>query len=175
MLEELAGSKIEPAQRLLPQRQHPLMREPFQVMHRWPVRTVLRVVADVDEALLLELVIGLAAWKRLEKDEFRILRIELDREVNGVANALLGIAGQSEAEESRGLEPDVLGCPDRLAYLILGDALLDELEDAVVAALDPEAHVAQAHLLERGQDLLAHHVRAQAVGDLEMQPVRLLL
>src|SRR5438552_11037768 len=123
------------------------MRQPIQMVHRWHVRAVLRVIANVDQALFLELIKYLAARKRLEEHEFGVLGIELDGEIDGISDAVLGVPGQAQNEKAPRLEANVLRNTDRFSHLVLGDALLHELQDTVIAALDPETYVAQADLL----------------------------
>ena len=144
------------------------------MVHRWHVRAVLRVILNVDQPLFLELIKHLAPRKRLEEHEFGILGIELDGEIDGVADAVLGVPGQAQNEKAPRLEADVLRNTDRFAHLVLGDALLHEFQHTVIAALDPETDVAQADLLQCREDLLIDHVGTEAIGDFEVQLIRLL-
>src|SRR5207245_6119149 len=118
------------------------MRQPIQMVHRWDGRAVVRVTANVYQALFLELIKHLAARKRLEEHESGVLGIELDGEIDGISDAVLRVPGQAQNEKAPRLETDVLRNTDRFPHLVLGDALLHKLQDTVIAALDPETDVA---------------------------------
>src|SRR2546429_7261889 len=111
------------------------MRQPIQMVHRWHVRAVLRVIANVDQALFLELIKHLAARKRLEEHEFGVLGIELDGEIDGISYAVLCLKKKTQNEKAPRLEANVLRNTDRFPHLVLRDALLHELQDTGIAAL----------------------------------------
>src|SRR5205809_6148350 len=107
------------------------MRQPIQMVHRWHVRAVLRVIANVDQALFLELIKHLAARKRLEEHEFGVLGIELDGEIDGISYAVFCLKKKTQNEQHLRVEEKLIRTTDDTPHIVRLDYILLLLQDTV--------------------------------------------
>src|SRR5581483_5445516 len=104
-----------------------------------------------------------------EDAEGRRRRVDLLGERDGLLDRLLRLAGAAEHEVSVGVDPDLVAVAEGLADLLDGDALLHDVEDRLVAALDAELHVVAARLLEEGELVPGEaDARAADPGEVEL-------
>ena len=87
--------------------------------------------------------------------------LELARQVDRPLDRRRRVARHADHEEADGLHADLAAERDRRSALVDDEALLERLEDRVVADLDAEHHAAQAGFVAVPQHLLVEQVDAR--------------